>query len=375
MNEVKNMNEFDIIVVGAGPGGSIAAKVAAENGYTTCILEKETVSENGRYKACGGALAWELVEEIDYPENKIGRIIESLELHHVDGSNYSKKGKGAVVWRSTFDKFLMDMAIESGAHLEEKNALINITNNHDMYKIEAQEGSFQAKYVIAADGVSSETLKKLQWPYFQSEDLILTITKEMSTSKTHIDNTLGNDTVHLFFGKNLIPVGYAWLFPKEKTITVGWGNQINLITNSRKEFDQFVNLEYVQNALVNSELSIFKPHLIPVGLRSILYNERVFAVGDAGGIVDPISGKGIPYAMMSGKFAIEAIMKGEKRDKLDKLGSYYEQALDRNFLRILKAKRVARDTIFQTDENLKKFLSLWENYRSSEIVMKKLMDK
>ena len=44
--------------------------------------------------------------QLDYPEEKIARIIESLELHHIDGEDYSKKGKGAVVWRSTFDKFL-----------------------------------------------------------------------------------------------------------------------------------------------------------------------------------------------------------------------------------------------------------------------------
>ncbi|MBY8986535.1 MAG: FAD-dependent oxidoreductase, partial [Candidatus Lokiarchaeota archaeon] len=79
------MKEFDIVVIGAGPGGSIAAKIAADNGYSTCFIEKEKLDNVGRYKACGGAMAWELVEEIDYPEDKIGRVIESLELHHVDG--------------------------------------------------------------------------------------------------------------------------------------------------------------------------------------------------------------------------------------------------------------------------------------------------
>ena len=99
----------------------------------------------------------------------------------------------------------------------------------------------------------------------------------------------------------------------------------------------------------------------------------MFAVGDAGGIVDPISGKGIPYAMMSGQIAIETIKVCENRAKLDKLGMYYEKNLDRKFLRILKAKRKARDQIFQNDENLKRFLSLWEKYRSSEIIMKRLL--
>ncbi|MHA1375218.1 MAG: hypothetical protein ACTSR7_13105, partial [Promethearchaeota archaeon] len=170
-----------------------------------------------------------------------------------------------------------------------------------------------------------------------------------------------------------IPIGYAWLFPKRETITVGWGNQINLVKNSRSEFSKFSSLPFVKNALKNAKLEVFKPHLIPVGLRPKLYEDNVIAVGDAGGIVDPISGKGIPYAMMSGQIAIESIIYCEKKEKLDKIGTQYERSLDKKFLRILKAKRTARDKIYQNDDSLKKFLSLWENHRSSEIVMRKLM--
>ncbi|MFX1394528.1 MAG: NAD(P)/FAD-dependent oxidoreductase [Promethearchaeota archaeon] len=372
---VNTSNVFDIIVVGAGPGGSIAAKVAAENGYNTLLLEKEVVSKNGRYKACGGAMAWELVEEVNYPEEKIERVIESLELHHIDGENFSKKGKGAVIWRNVFDKFLTDMAVDSGAILKERDPLKMIEKLSHSYQVKTSKNVYIADYIIAADGVTSQTLKILNWPYFEKENLILTITQEMKTSKSFIDKMLGDDTVHLFFGiENLIPVGYAWLFPKAETITVGWGNQINLIKNSRDEFKKFISLPFVKDALKNSNMEIFKPHLIPVGLRPQLYNDKVFAVGDAGGIVDPISGKGIPYAMMSGMFAIETIKKCEKNDKLDKLGIQYERLLDRKFLKVLKAKRTARDKIFQNDETLKKFLSLWENHRSSEIIMRKLLD-
>lgn len=366
-------NDFDIIVIGAGPGGSVGAKVAADNGFSILLIEKETLGEKGRYKACGGAIAWELVEEVNYPEEKIGRVIESLELHHVDGETFSKKGKGAVVWRSVFDKFLTDMAVESGAKLKENEKLINIEKIDDKYQITTNKDKYNAKYVLAADGVTSQTLKILKWPFFKKEDLILTITKEMKTSKSQIKEVLGSDTVHLFFGKELIPVGYSWLFPKEEIITVGWGNQINLVKNSRTEFQKFIDLTLVQEALKNASLEIFKPHLIPVGLRPRLYEDNVFAIGDAGGIVDPISGKGIPYAMMSGQFAIDSIKWCEKREKPEKLGVQYEKSLDKKFLRILKSKRVARDQIFESDENLKKFLSLWETHRSSEIIMKKLL--
>ncbi len=372
---MKNLNlDYDVFIIGAGPGGSIAGKIAAENGYKTCIIEKDIIGDKGRYKACGGAIALELIEEIDYPEDKISRYFESLELHHVDGERSSKKGKGATIWRNVFDKFLSDMAIESGVLLKEDEPLIKIEKRDDFYRVSTKKGKYTAKYIIASDGVTSTTLKLLGWPYFEKKNIILTITKEMKISSDIIEQKLGKDAIHAFFGiKNLIPIGYAWLFPKAETITVGWGNQINLVKNSREEFKKFENLPFVRNAIKGSELKIFKPHLIPVGLRPKIYEDNVFAVGDAGGIVDPISGKGIPYAMMSGQIAIETIKSCEKRDKMNKLGSVYEKNLDRKFLRVLKAKRIARDQIFQNDESLKNFLRLWEKHRSSEIVMKKLI--
>jgi geranylgeranyl reductase family protein len=368
------LKNFDIVIIGAGPGGSTAAKVSAENGYSTCLIEKESLEDKGRYKACGGALAWELVEAVNYPEEKISRIIESLELHHVDGEEFSKKGKGAVVWRSTFDKYLTDLATDAGAVLKDNEPMLNIKKNENSYDVISKNDTYNAKYIIAADGVTSPTLKLLKWPYFANENLILTITKEMKTTKSYIDQVLGNDTVHLFFGiENFIPVGYSWLFPKENHITVGWGNQINLVKNSREEFQKFILLPFVKKALHNANEEVFKPHLIPVGLRSKIYDDNVFAIGDAAGIVDPISGKGIPYAMMSGQIAIETIKSCEEKDRLDKLGNYYERTLDKKFLTVLKVKRILRDKIFENDDNLKKFLSLWETHRSSEIVMKKLM--
>ena len=135
---------------------------------------------------------------------------------------------------------------------------------------------------------------------------------------------------------------------------MGWGNQIDLVINSREEFQKFINLPFVKAALKDMTLEIFKTHLIPVGLRPQLYQDNVFAIGDAGGIVDPISGKSIPYAMKSRQIAIETILMCENKDTLDKLGIYHEKTLDMNFLQVLKAKRKSRDKIFQNDKTLKK---------------------
>ena len=365
---------FDVIVIGAGPGGSTAAKVAAENGYSVCLLEKEHIGKNGRYKACGGAMAWEIITELKYPEEKISRIVESLELHHTNGDTYSKKGKGAVVCRNVFDKYLSDIALDSGAVLKEAEGLKSIQMIDGHYIIGTGNGNYKCKYVIAADGVNSRTLRILNWPKFRNEDLVLTITREMKSQKSDFENTLGKDKLHLFFGINdLIPMGYAWVFPKSEIITVGWGCKSDLIKNFRAEFNKFLGLDLVKKALKNATVALEKVHLIPVGIREKIFDENVFAIGDSAGFVDPISGKGIPYAMMSGKIAIETIKYCENKEKLDQMGILYEKKLNSKFLNILKAKKIARSKIFENEENLKKFLSLWERYRSSEIVIKKMI--
>ncbi|MFW9779443.1 MAG: NAD(P)/FAD-dependent oxidoreductase [Candidatus Heimdallarchaeota archaeon] len=377
-----SIKEVDIFVVGCGPGGAGAAKAAAENGYSTLVVEKKDLSNGGRYKACGGALAWDTVDGTHFPEERIDRIIEGLELHHVDGEQYTKTGKGAVVWRSTFDLYLMELARDAGADVKDREPLIQIrglesfskTNGETMYEIHTQNNVYHAKYVISADGMPSRTLRLLNWPDFAKDDVILSITNEMRTSKAAINETLGSDKIHLFFGiKNLIPVGYAWLFPKAEHITTGWGNLRNLITNSRIEYQKFLDLPMVKQALNGAVSDIYMAHLIPVGIRSQLYQDQVFAVGDAGGIVDPISGKGIPYAMKSGEIAIKSIIECEADGDLSNMGEIYENQLERKFLKSLKAKRAARDRIFKNDETLKRFLGLWEKYSSSELIERGLI--
>lgn len=228
-----SIKTVDIIVIGCGPGGAGAARVAAANGFSTVVVEKKDLSNGGRYKACGGALAWDLVDGTHLPEDRIDRVIEELEIHHVDGEQYTKKGKGAVVWRSVFDLYLMELAQEEGAVVCDQEPLIRIkqvdqvsgVNGEVQYEIRTTKHTYLARFVICADGMPSRTLRQLNWPDFAKNDVILTLTNEMKTSKAAIKNTLGVDKIHLFFGvKNLIPVGYAWLFPKAEHITTGWGN-------------------------------------------------------------------------------------------------------------------------------------------------------
>ena len=118
--------EYDIIIIGAGPGGSSAGSKSATLGFKTLILEKEEIGEQGRYKACGGAMDQKLVDKIHFPENLIDWSVHYLVLHYIGDDTFDKHGIGDVVWRSKFDKYLTDLAIDAGAELHDGEPLISI---------------------------------------------------------------------------------------------------------------------------------------------------------------------------------------------------------------------------------------------------------
>ena len=240
--------------------------------------------------------------------------------------------------------------------------------------IRTTKGDIKSKYVVAGDGVYSKTLSLLKWPKFPPRSLVLTVTKEIKMSPDKTASILGGKDIHLFFGiKGLVPLGYAWLFPKAEAVSVGWGNNLSTLTNVKEELQRYWSLPMVKSTMSAGEEIRDKPHLIPVDIRPQIYEKGVFAIGDAGGFVDPISGKGIPYAMLTGKHAVESIRHGEQKGKLDTLGDIYLRRLNREFLTVFKYKHELRNRIFASEDNLKKFLDLWQTYRSSEIVLKKLM--
>ena len=96
------MKMYDVIVIGAGPGGSYASYKLGKKGYSTLLIEKD---ELPRYKPCGGAIPEELVSELKIPNKIIEREFDHLQLYLNDKKIY-RKGNGAVVWRDKFDNFL-----------------------------------------------------------------------------------------------------------------------------------------------------------------------------------------------------------------------------------------------------------------------------
>lgn len=357
---------YDVAVIGAGPSGSISAKLIAEAGYKVILIDKEEIP---RYKPCGGAIELTLVPKYKLPEEVIEREVESLVLYHTSGKVYHRIGFGAVVWRLKFDGYFQYLAAAAGAKLRELQAVKSVTWKDGHYRLGLRRGKVEAKIIVAADGVNSATLKSIGWSPFKPNEVYLTIQKEILSSRERIAEIIGEKTINFYFGKDISKFGYGWAFPKRNVISLGWGCLLSEITNTRNAFEKFLEYEPVKEILSSGETIRTAAHLVPLKSRDTFIEKGVLAVGDAAGLVDPISGKGIPYALESGELAAKTIIKALDEGDLEGLCDY-EDALKDSFLPVLKAKYDIVFDVYKNDESIMRYLELWQKHRASEIAQK-----
>ena len=351
-----------VIIVGAGPAGSSCAEFLAKNGFQVTILEKEKLP---RYKPCGGAIPKEMIDEYGIPDSIIQRYFDSIILHHVGKHvTIERKGAGAVLWRSDLDFFLTQRACDNGARLEDQTAVLNIKKEDDTFYIQTNRGEYKSNWIVAADGANSTVLRIAGWKKFAPNEIALTITQEMELENPLINDRLGSENLHIFFGKKVMGTGYGWLFPKKGIISVGWGCQLDSITKSKDQFQAF--LELVHDQIKGGKIKQKAAHLVPVSIRPV-YNDHIIAVGDAAGFVDSLSGKGIIYAAWSGLIAGQVLKTTLNRNDVDRFKELYETKLKGAFLTALIAKRNIQQEVYSSDENILRFMKLWQNHHSTDI--------
>ena len=362
------MKTWDVIIVGAGPGGTSAAKTISKKGFDVLLFEKDKLP---RYKVCGGAIPQEFVEEIKLPDEIIDRKFDYLTLHHSNGTIIDRKGKGVCLWRSKLDNYMTELALEDGAVLKDGTKIIDASydENNKLYLVKTKDEEYLSKILIIADGVPSLLAEKFKLPKFLPRDMAQTLTHEIEfESKRIVDERFG-DKLHLWFGKEIVEIGYGWIFPKTKAVSVGWGCQVDVLKNIKEKFQNFLNI--VKNFIKDGKTVRKAAHMVPVGVRKKFVNENgLIAIGDSAGFVDPLSGKGIAYAALSGFMLGNIIKRALESNELQTIPEKFEKKLNREFLSSLKEKGNIKEDVYKNNENIMKFLELWKDHRSTEIALK-----
>jgi len=299
--------KFDCIVVGAGPAGSMAAKTLAEKGVEVLLLEKHP--QIGMPLSCAEAISVSGLDRFVTPDPEwINTQIHQVLL--VSPSNeklmVQHPHAGFVLNRKIFDKRLAQKAASRGASVKVNSCVVGLLI-HKMdgfcgvkVQEEGREKEYGAKVIIGADGVESLVAR---WAGIDSS---LKLSQIESCAQYLLDEVeVESDRMEFYLGQSLAPGGYAWVFPKsDRTANIGLAITPNRNTNKAKEFlDQFVQKRFSSFRIIE-----FTMGGVPnFDRKKSLVKKNVLLVGDAGRLVDSLSGAGISNALLSGKIAGEVV--------------------------------------------------------------------
>lgn len=306
-------NSFDLIVIGAGPAGSMAADTAAAEGLSVLLLEEH--KQVGVPVTCAEGLSRSTIT--DYLDIESNWVAQSLKGSIVRGpSNKEFKieypNSGWVLERSIFDAALAQRAQTHGAVLKTQAKALDIKGNSVVVAEKEGTKEYRFKYVIGADGIVSRVGRWLGIDTRLRTDEI-----EVCAEYTLAGVSTEPHYAYLVFGTERTPGGYAWVFPKSNNIAnVGLGISPVCAKQSAKHYlDQWVQAEFKDCHILRR---IFGG--VPAKVLPRISGTNFFLVGDAARLTDPLSGAGIANGIKSGVIAAHSVinrLKG-KKDNFEK---------------------------------------------------------
>jgi digeranylgeranylglycerophospholipid reductase len=300
---------YDIVVIGAGPAGSSAAKAAAERGANVLLIDRR--QRVGVPVQCAEFVPRWIFRHAHFSPNCIFQRIDSMVTHLPGGTSYEMKSPGYMLDRSLFDKDLAASAVSVGARISIETKAVSLSP----FGLAVERGSksevIASKVIIGADGVHSAIARMIGRPPLKT---IVALQYEivMPNSRNQVD---------VFFHKDY-EGGYAWFFPKGRTANVGIGVvplKTNLLLNL---MDRFLNYLVESRKLPKVEIVSKTGGSIPceTPLKSVFGN--VLLAGDAAGHAHPITGAGILNAVMAGEIAGTIAAEAVARENLNHLEQY-----------------------------------------------------
>jgi geranylgeranyl reductase family protein len=294
------MERFDVLVVGAGPAGSTTAYRLSRAGARVLLVDRARFP---RDKPCGGGLTMRAVRLLPFSvepvvEDRSSDFTFGLDFKH----HFERQAKAPLVLltqRSRLDQFLAEQAAEAGADFRDAVKLTDLDVTD--HKVEATVGGSRvlAQALIAADGANGTTARAAGID--DDRDYGVALEGNVPNEALDVDRFRGR----LFLELGVVPGGYGWVFPKGDHINVGVGGWAREAPTLRGHLTRFCREYELDEGRLESVRGFRLPLIKPV---TELARGRVALVGDAAGLVDPLSGDGIYEAFLSGRLVSEATL-------------------------------------------------------------------
>jgi geranylgeranyl reductase family protein len=320
-------DRFDVIVVGAGPAGSTAAREMAAAGARVLVVDR---AEFPRYKACGGGIPLRTERALPFP---IDAVIEDS-VHLIDiqhrGDTKFRKDSGTpfahMVMRDRFDAVLLDQAQHAGADFRPGTAIRGLERNGGV-TISAEGFRASAGYLICADGAHSPVGRMAGLGADIAECAAWEIEVRAPQRQREYE-------ARALINVGYRPWGYAWLFPKADLLSIG----IVLPREQAGRMKAAVR-RYVRSlGLEGADIDIARGHKIRLRRGDErIYGARIVLAGDAAGMADEFTEEGIFYAIQSGRIAARNILRALGDD--DDL-SRYQRDINAEVMPELRAARL-----------------------------------
>jgi len=370
-------NKYDVVVVGGGPAGSMAAWEAAKGGVSVCMLEKDR--DIGYPVRCGEAAGESgLRQFVEIEDSWIAEKITSVKLVSPNLTSVDidfAAETGYILNRRIFDYDLSRYAANAGAEVYTKAYVKNVlANNGEVNGVVldylGEEKQIQAKIVIGADGLTSRVGR---WAGLKTLVRMKDMESAVQYSVANVD--IEPNKMIMYVGMNHAPGGYIWVFPKGKkfaNIGIGISGKYSKHKSAQKYLDEFMEREYPNAAILTTMcggVPCAKPMEKPVA-------DGIMLVGDAAHQINPMTGGGIVAGMkggwIAGQVAAEAIKKNDySEDSLLEYPKRMRKDFGKNHERFYKIKEVTEKlTNEDLDSIAEKVLSIPHNKRTLTSVFK-----
>jgi len=283
-----------VAVLGAGPAGSTAAARLASAGLDTILLDEKLAWE----KPCGGGVTYKAYHQypflIDNHKEKASIRTTMLRSPRAGTFQVELTQPLLIYPRVHLNGLLLERAAQAGARIE-KERVTSLEGAPGRWRLRTRSGTIEADYCVVATGARN-SLRNVGTEY-SAADTMYALGYYVPVTRRHID---------IQFFSNF--EGYIWVFPRPDHLSVGICGKGEPAGRLRQRLEK-----WMEEQEIPLKDSVFYGHMIPAlerpsFARNRLSGEGWLAVGDAAGLVDPVTGEGIYYAIRSGDLAAQAVL-------------------------------------------------------------------